>query len=624
MTRYVSSFLLSLCAAFLSAAEPPRGDIAKPPRGDVVVSPQGDDAAAGTAERPVKSLAKAQELLRQKLAAGADKDLVVLLRGGTYRLAAPLEFGPADSAPPGKKITYAAWPGEEVVVSGGGAIGNWRVAGNIWEADLPAEWKERPIRELYVGGHRRTLAREPNAGYVRVAAAGPGNRTSFRYQGQDLKNWPDAANAEIVFLHDWSISIVGVKAIDEATSTITFDDPIGCNAPHYVINHYEPHPRYFLQNARSFLDAPGEWHVDRAAGKIRYWPMPGEDPEKVVVELPRLGRLLGVRGETLKPVRGLTFSGIAFRHCAWSPPAHGYAEGQANFHEQRDGVGAGPGMRMLIPGAVMVDLAEDCTWENCRFEQLGSAGIYLRQECHRNVVRDCAIRDVASNGILVGEIFTRQGPSAAGPMSKDLVASRNTIEGCTIERCGQLYYGAVGIWVGIAAETKIARNEIHHLPYTGVSLGWVWNPTPSGCRDNVVEGNHIHDVLQSLSDGGGIYMLGRQPGSILRGNWIHGVPLNAGRAESNGIFLDEGSSEILVEGNLIHEVVRSPIRFHKSLKNTLRGNRLVCRPGIPEFQYNATDAKSMTYEKNTRIEGEAWSPPADDPARQAGPKRTAE
>ena len=59
--------------------------------------------------------------------------------------------------------------------------------------------------------------------------------------------------------------------------------------------------------------------------------------------------------------------------------------------------------------------------------------------------------------------------------------------------------------------------------YTGVSVGWMWNPTPTPCRANLVENNHIHHVMQILSDGGGIYTLGRQPGTVLRGNVIHDV-----------------------------------------------------------------------------------------------------
>jgi hypothetical protein len=57
--------------------------------------------------------------------------------------------------------------------------------------------------------------------------------------------------------------------------------------------------------------------------------------------------------------------------------------------------------------------------------------------------------------------------------------------------------------------------------------------------------------VQVLSDGGGIYTLGCQPGTQLRGNLIHDVPLNAGRAESNGMFLDEGSDGITIQGNAI-------------------------------------------------------------------------
>jgi hypothetical protein len=107
--------------------------------------------------------------------------------------------------------------------------------------------------------------------------------------------------------------------------------------------------------------------------------------------------------------------------------------------------------------------------------------------------------------------------------------------------------------------------------------------------------------MQVLSDGGGIYTLGWQPGTALRGNWIHDVPLNAGRAESNGMFLDEGTTDIVIEGNLIHDTIRSPLRFHKAGKNLVRNNHLAVGERVPLVRYNATDAKNITLEANTTV-----------------------
>jgi hypothetical protein len=113
----------------------------------------------------------------------------------------------------------------------------------------------------------------------------------------------------------------------------------------------------------------------------------------------------------------------------------------------------------------------------------------------------------------------------------------------------------------LARDTRIANNEIANHPYTGVSVGWMWNPTATPAGGNIVSQNHIHHVMQVLSDGGGIYTLGRQPGTRLVENVIHDVPLNVGRAEPNGMFLDEGSDQIEIVGNVIYGTDRSPLRY---------------------------------------------------------------
>jgi hypothetical protein len=94
--------------------------------------------------------------------------------------------------------------------------------------------------------------------------------------------------------------------------------------------------------------------------------------------------------------------------------------------------------------------------------------------------------------------------------------------------------------------------------------------------------------MQILSDGGGIYMLGLQPGSKITNNHIHDVKINAGRAESNGMFLDEGTTDVLVENNLIYNIAKSPLRFHKATINLVKDNYLFCAGDNLPIRYNST------------------------------------
>ena len=201
------------------------------------------------------------------------------------------------------------------------------------------------------------------------------------------------------------------------------------------------------------------------------------------------------------------------------------------------------------------------------------------------------------------------------------VNENSHVSECIIENCGVTYHGAVGIWIGFARAAIVQNNELRNLPYTGVSVGWQWNDQPTPCQGHSINRNHIHHVMQLLSDGGGIYTLGLQPGTNLTENVIHDVARNAGRAESNGIFMDEGSTSITIEGNLIYNIANSPIRFHRAGANKIVNNRLVSTPGIPAFSFLASDQAAMTFEGNDEVVAEKWKPPANDPTvLHAGPR----
>ena len=93
-------------------------------------------------------------------------------------------------------------------------------------------------------------------------------------------------------------------------------------------------------------------------------------------------------------------------------------------------------------------------------------------------------------------------------------------------------------------------------------------------------------------------MLGLQPGGQITGNHIHHVDINAGRAESNGMFLDEGTTDVTVDNNLIYSIARSPLRFHKATTNIVQNNVMVCGEDIPPVRYNRTKEKDIVMKGN--------------------------
>ncbi len=591
--------LRSLLALFLVAAMSICAHGAPAETADFCVAPDGDDSAAGTVEAPFATLARARDAVRKKIAAGLSADVLVYVRGGTYRIAEPVVFGPQDSGTKKASVTYAAYPNEKPTISGGRRIDGWKTAPDgTWIATAPPGASS--FRELFVNGRRAQRARNPNSGYFRLVKAGKDGRTSFEFKPGDMRAWKDVKNVEVVYLHDWSSSRVLAASVDEETNVVTLAQAIGASHGFFRICGFEPHPRYFLENSSSFLDAPGEWHLDEQTGVVAYRPLPGETLESIDTVAPVATSLLEVRGdvEGNRPVTNLHFVGLRFEHCAFAIPDGGYAGIQAGYHANRSSQTA-TGWRILPP-AVLFDFTVDCRFADGVVANVGASGIAFGRSCRDNVLAGTHITDAAGNGVLVGE--ERRRASDGSPWWQEhpeQATSGTVIENCLIERCGREFYGSVGIWVGLANRTRIAHNEIRWHPYTGVSVGWMWNPTPTPCKENTVENNHIHHVMQVLSDGGGIYTLGRQPGTVLRGNVIHDVPINLGRAESNGMFLDEGTTDMVIEKNVIYNIDRSPLRFHKATVNLVRDNVLVVGKGVPPVRYNATDPKNIELRDNT-------------------------
>ncbi len=599
MRRICLSCIIAALLAWFAPA-----DAAALQPSDFVVAPDGSDLNLGTAASPFATLARARDAVRERLGSGWSGDMTVLLRGGTYYLTQPVLFGPQDSAPDGHHVTYAAWTGESPVLSGGRLLDGWQAAAaHRWTMRIDDVAAGRWLfDQLFIDGRRCPRARHPNEGFLRMAGVGPDGRTSFSFPTGDLPTSASLVGAELVFLHDWSVSRVEIGDVDPTSGRVTLGNPIGAaGAPFFRIDGFEPHPRYFVEHAVGLLDLSGEWYLDRRQGELTYQAGADDNLRDSTTVAPVLDQLLVVGSGATRDqmVRNLRFVGLTFAHAAAPRFASGYAGIQAGFHEQRAGASSA-GAQGRMPAAVVFRSAQGCRLEECRVLHVGGTAVSLEGCSRDNQVLRNEIADAGGNGIMIGE------PTA----EEKTVASNNLLANNRIHHCGALFYGCVGVWVGITRGTTIAHNEIHDLPYSGVSVGWVWNPEPSACRDNRIEGNHIHHVMQILSDGGGVYTLGRQPGTVLRANLVHNVPANAGRAESNGFFIDEGSSELVIEKNVIYGVARSPIRFHRAGENVVRGNVLVTAAGIPAFRFNSTDEKGIHFEANSTPVAADWSAPA--------------
>lgn len=586
----------------------------------IYVSSQAIDAGDGSSNRPFRTLAEAQSHIRQLVAAGLNQDLRVLLKG-RFVLDEPFVLGPEDAPPNGFSISWqAADLATPVVLSGGRVIAEWRDLGQgRWVAQMPDEltspdavasegMNPKPIRQLFFQGRCLRRARSPNEGFYRIAGSGPDQRTSLFIDSADWQPAGSVADIELAYLHDWSMSRVRLNEFEATSNRLFLENRIGGPQDFFRIGGFEEHARYFLENDFTFLDDEDEFFFDSATRQLFLQLPLGESPNETPVTIPRLSRLLRISGTPEQSIRGLHLSGIQFQHTACPIPSTGYAGIQAGYFERREPNPEDPvdlatidpvtesGHRRL-PAAVEVTFAEDCQIAHCVLRHLGGGGIYLGQQTHRIGIEDCRLEQIGSCGIMIGETMTRT--SASG---QDLTCRGHQVRRCRIAECGQILNGAVGIWVGIARETRIEDNEICDLPYSGVSVGWRWDAMPSGCSENRVFGNRIHNVMQILSDGAGIYTLGLQPGTVIANNRIHDIPLNAGRAESNGIFMDEGSTSMIVEGNTIWSIAKSPIRFHKAGSNVIRNNRLHSNPDIDSFTFNSTAPQVLTFEGNQKLD----------------------
>ncbi|HUT94474.1 MAG TPA: right-handed parallel beta-helix repeat-containing protein, partial [Thermoguttaceae bacterium] len=524
----------------------------------------GEPNADGT-DGPLASVQKARDIIRETKTprGGLAKPVTVMLRGGVYPQTEPIVFTAADSGTKECPVTYQAYPGEKPVISGGDVIRGWkaddseqsrtRCGGKLWRATVPAaktggKWR---FNQLFVNGGRRTRARVPNKGsFLRTdGPASKGNARGFYFHEGDVKEWDDLREVIFVVYHSWETSIHHVRNVDTEAGLVELHEP----AP-WPMGHWERQQRYYVENVFEELDEPGEWYLNRVTGTLYYYPLPGETMADVEVVAPALvSTLVSFNGNASKGeiIEHVHFQGISFLHS------------NANLRRLRN-----PGQGEIYqPGLIMATGLRNASFEDCTIAHCGAHGIWLAAGCEDNRVQRCHVHDLGGGGVYIG---------GGWGLHETTPTQRIVVDNNFIHDGAHLFHGAHGVWIGRSSYNKVTHNEISNFDYSGVSCGWSWGFQPSSAHHNILDYNHIHHLGNGdgLSDMGGIYTLGISPGTTERYNHMHHVYSYAHVSHGSGVYPDEGSSEILIENNVVYRVRTCPLFQHYGKDNIVRNNVL--------------------------------------------------
>jgi hypothetical protein len=306
----------------------------------------------------------------------------------------------------------------------------------------------------------------------------------------------------------------------------------------------------WIENARELLDQPGEFYLDPAAGRLFYMPMPDEDLATAEVVLPLLEQLVTVAGTPAAPAHDIVFDGLTFAYATWLGPsaADGYAPVQAGITPR----GAG-GQEQKPLSHVTLHATQGVIFSQCNFLHLGAVALSMEVGARGNTIKDCRFADLSGSAVFVGDVTHVDDHHPSNPQ---LVVRDNTVSGSYITQAGAEYFDMVALFAGYTTHTTFQHNEIFDVPYTGISMGWGWGSvdpggsggytTPSTSQMNVVSDNLISHHMRRLRDGGGVYVLGAQPGATMSGN----VVSDQGSPYGN-LYLDNGSRYWNVANNLV-------------------------------------------------------------------------
>lgn len=603
------------------------------------VAPNGNDSNNGSEASPFATVAKAKEAIRAMNASNSlpEGGVTVYLRGGTYYMDEGMTFTAEDSGKEGSVITYTAYPGESVTISGQIPLEkSWFKAAddagksvmidkNAAEKVMMVDLKEHGITdygelstrgyhyfnkgryaqaELIVNDENQTLARYPNSGSISVPTENVDAESfGFKYSDDRISKWKNAKDAYIVgtISINYENNTYPIEKIDTSKKLLTIKEG--------RINTYYTNGWFFGQNMLEELDSEGEYYIDRENGKLYYYAPSDFASGNYDIGLSTLktpvfnfngASYITVSNITMKGGRGYAVIGASDGYSIPSFKDWMISRGAdlngANFKK-----GSGSSVYIAdidkytdaqtFPGHVWDGFVDDgdgvnnIDVKNCNIFNFGSGGIIINGtsvHLENNHIKNTGGTALYLRG---GDLET-------------LTPSDNTIMNNKIHRVGYLQKAYVPAIAMHGVGIHVAYNDIYDAPHC------IFNYHGN---DHVIEYNKIHDAVKECLDMDAIYTrneyMPQWRGTVIRNNYIYNIgifPVGEYTKQLNvsGIRTDNYGHALQIYSNVFANIGSS--NANNVIGVTAQGNRNMIKGNI------FVDCSATFLGWNTYTPGASW------------------